>query len=120
MDEARTTAEDGVSVARIVEEVVGCKWAVGILDLLTQEPRRPSRIERELPGLSAKVMNERLAKLQRFGLVSRTARGDGPPFEVEYALTDLGSRFNAILDEVRRLQGEIDRAAERPAGSDPG
>ena len=53
-------------------------------------------------------MNERWRKLIRYGIVSRTVFGDRPPIEVEYALTPLGRRFMAILDEVRQLQDDLD------------
>ena len=56
-------------------------------------------------------MNERLRKMLRFGIVSRTVLGDKPPLEVEYVLTPFGLRFIEILDEVRRLQEAVDRGA---------
>ena len=61
------------------------------------------------PGLSAKVLNERLRKLIRFKIVNRSVYGDKPPVEVEYRLTAFGRRFIAILDEIRRLQDAVDR-----------
>jgi DNA-binding HxlR family transcriptional regulator len=56
-------------------------------------------------------MNERLRKLVRFGIVSRTVFGEKPPVEVEYALTPFGRRFMGIIEEVRRLQEAVDRGA---------
>ena len=66
-------------------------------------------------------MNERWRKLIRYGIVSRTVLGDRPPIEVEYALTPLGRRFMAILDEVRQLQDDLDSrmvAVDDDAGDD--
>ena len=34
--------------------------------------------------------------------------GDRPPIQVEYALTSFGRCFIRILDEVRRLQDDVD------------
>lgn len=99
------------SVASMVESIVGCKWSVGLLRLLADGCRRPSAILRASPGLSTKVMNERLRKMLRFGIVSRTVFGDKPPVEVEYVLTPFGRRFIGIIDEVRRLQEAVDRGA---------
>lgn len=97
-----------VSVAVQVESVLGCKWSIRLLQLVARGCARPSAILRACPGLSAKVMNERLRMMVRFGIVSRTVFGERPPIQVEYALTPFGRRFIRILDEVRRLQEDVD------------
>ncbi|MDV7390477.1 helix-turn-helix domain-containing protein, partial [Arthrospira platensis SPKY1] len=88
---------------------IGCKWSLGILGLLAAGCHRPSALLRASPGLSAKVMNERLQKMMRFGIVNRRVFGVKPPVEVEYLLTPLGQRFMRIIEEVRRLQEAVDR-----------
>jgi DNA-binding HxlR family transcriptional regulator len=98
-----------VPVAAMVESIVGCKWSVRLLQLCADGPKRPSALLRACPRLSAKVMNERLRKMTRFGILRRTVFGDKPPVEVEYQLTAFGRRFMGILDEVRRLQEAVDR-----------
>jgi DNA-binding HxlR family transcriptional regulator len=102
-DEARA-----IPVSSMVESIVGCKWSVGLLRLLADGCNRPSALLRASSGLSAKVMNERLRKMLRFGIVRRTVTGDKPPFEVEYVLTPFGRRFMGIIEEVRRLQEAVD------------
>lgn len=99
---------EDLPVALKVENVLGCKWSIHLLRLLTDGYARPSEILRASPGLSAKVMNERWRMMIRFGIVRRTVLGDRPPIRVEYALTGVGRRFIVILDEVRRLQEDID------------
>lgn len=100
-------------VASIVEDVVGCKWSLAILGRIAEGDQRPSAIQRSCPGLSAKVMNERLSKLQRFGIASRTVVGERPPLRVTYDLTPFGRRFVGLLDEVRRLQAFVDGESAR-------
>jgi DNA-binding HxlR family transcriptional regulator len=100
-----------IPVASMVESIVGCKWSVGLLRLLADGCSRPSAILRASTGLSAKVMNERLRKMLRFGIVSRTVFGDKPPVEVDYVLTPFGRRFIGIIEEVRRLQEAVDSGA---------
>jgi DNA-binding HxlR family transcriptional regulator len=95
----------------MVESIVGCKWSVRLLQLCAEGHARPSALLRACPGLSAKVMHERLRKLIRFGIVRRAVFGDRPPLKVEYHLTPFGHRFMKILDEVRRLQEVVDQAA---------
>lgn len=106
-----TADAKAIPVASMVESIVGCKWSVGLLRLLADGCSRPSAILRASTGLSAKVMNERLRKMLRFGIVSRTVFGDKPPVEVEYVLTPFGRRFIGIIEEVRRLQEAVDRGA---------
>ena len=98
-------------MAAMVENVIGCKWSVRLLQLCAEGKRRPSLILRACPGLSAKVMNERLHKMIRFGILQRTVFGEKPPVEVECRLTNFGNRFVAIIDQVRRLQEDVDRLA---------
>lgn len=111
-------SKDGSSipVAAMVESIVGCKWSVRLLQLCAGGYSRPSAFLRACPGLSAKVMNERLRKMIRFGIVRRTVFGEKPPVEVEYLLTPFGRRFLGILDEVRRLQEAVDNEAVSEAG----
>lgn len=98
-----------IPVASKVESIVGCKWSVQLLQLCADGHRRPSAFLRACPRLSAKVMNERLQKMIRFGLLQRTVLGEKPPVEVEYRLTPFGLRFMGIIEEVRRLQEAVDR-----------
>ena len=108
--------ESTIPVAAMVESIVGCKWSVRLLQLCAEDHRRPSAFLRACPGLSAKVMNERLCKMSRFGIVQRTVFGEKPPVEVEYRLTPFGRRFMGILEEVRRLQDAVDHGTVSEAG----
>ena len=97
-----------VEVATMVESIVGCKWSLSLLRLAADGTSRPSALLRACPGLSAKVMNERLHKMQRCGIVRRRVIGDKPPLEVDDTLTPVGRRFVELLAEVRRLQQDVD------------
>src|ERR1043165_3812709 len=60
------------SVARVVQEVVKCKWSLQLLAAVRGGTARPMQLQRGLPGLSFKVMNERLTKLVRLGGMTRS------------------------------------------------
>ena len=111
-DPDSSSSDTGVSratpVASMVESVVGCKWSLGLLQLISDGTTRPSSLQRACPGLSAKVMNERFVKLTGFGILKRSVFGEKPPLEVHYELTSLGRRFVGLLDEVKRLQLDLD------------
>ena len=98
-----------IPVASMVENILGCKWSVRLLQLCAEGHKRPSALLRACPGLSAKVMNERLRKMVRFGILERRVLGEKPPVEVEYGMTPFGLRFMRIIDEVRQLQEDLDR-----------
>jgi DNA-binding HxlR family transcriptional regulator len=102
-----------LSAARIIEDVVGCKWSLAVLGCIRSGTTRPGAIRRALPGLSTKVMNERLAKMLRFGLLERRSYAESRP-RVEYSLTPVGLRLAAILDEIETLQADIDGRASNP------
>ncbi|HEU0203886.1 MAG TPA: winged helix-turn-helix transcriptional regulator [Burkholderiaceae bacterium] len=97
------------SVGGMVESVVGCKWSMVVLAQIRAGVVRPGAIERAVPGLSKKVLNERLRKLQRFGIVERTVYPEVPP-RVEYRMTAFGRRFGRLIDEVQALQSKLDSA----------
>lgn len=91
----------------MVEDIVGCKWSLTVLGLVRGGVRRPGAMEHAVEGLSAKVLNERLRKLMRFGILAKTSYAEVPP-RVEYELTAFGQRFAAVLDSIQSLQDDID------------
>jgi DNA-binding HxlR family transcriptional regulator len=107
-------------VARMVEDIVGCKWSLTVLSLIAGGVSRPGAMQRRVAGLTAKVLNERLRKLLRFGIIEREVFAEVPP-RVEYRLTAFGRRFGGILDQIAVLEAERSDAAraagERPTGA---
>lgn len=103
------------SVARMVEDIVGCKWSLTVLELVRRGIHRPGAMEHAVPGLSAKVLNERLRKLMRFGILQKESYPEIPP-RVEYRLTEFGARFSAILDSIDALERELSTEDENTAG----
>lgn len=100
-------------VARMLEDVMGCKWSLTVLDLVRRGVCRPGAMEHAVPGLTAKVLNERLRKLLRYGLLQKTAYPEVPP-RVEYTLTAFGGKFVTLLEQIERLQRELDGADAPP------
>jgi DNA-binding HxlR family transcriptional regulator len=94
-------------VARMVEDIVGCKWSLAVLGTVRAGVLRPGAIEHAIEGLSKKVLNERLAKLVRYGILDKTSYDELPP-RVEYRLTDFGVRFCGLLDGIETLQRDLD------------
>jgi DNA-binding HxlR family transcriptional regulator len=95
------------NVARMVEDIVGCKWSLAVLGAVRTGVCRPGAMEHAIEGLSKKVLNERLAKLVRFGILEKQVYAEMPP-HVEYRFTPFGDKFVAVLDSIDALQREID------------
>jgi DNA-binding HxlR family transcriptional regulator len=93
--------------ARMVEAIYGCKWSLTVYNLLANQINRPGEMVRSVEGLSTKVLNECLKRNVEFGILERVAFPEVPP-RVEYKVTPFGNKFIRILDELEKLQGEIE------------
>jgi DNA-binding HxlR family transcriptional regulator len=89
-------------------------WTPHVLWYLRGGARRFGDLKRDLDGVTAKVLTERLRTLEERGMVSRTVVPTTPA-STEYALTDLGRRFIPVLDAIVALGREVNQ----PAPSDP-
>jgi len=98
--------------SRMVEDIVGCKWSLAVLGAVRRGVRRPGALEHAIDGVSKKVLNERLRKLVRFGILEKRAYPEVPP-RVEYRLTRFGERFTTLMDGVEMLQRELDGLRRR-------
>ncbi len=93
--------------ARMVETIFGCKWSLTVYQLLATDINRPGEMVRSVEGLSTKVLNECLRRNVEFGILERNSFNEVPP-RVEYNVTQFGSKFIRILDDLEKLQSEID------------
>lgn len=93
------------TVSRMVEEILGCKWSLAVLAGVHHGICRPGALKRAIGGISTKVLNERLRKLVRYGVLDKQAYPEIPP-RVEYVLTPFGRRFLAILEAIEELEVE--------------
>lgn len=82
-----------------VTDILKCKWAIAIVEAIADGQHRPSQIRASLPGLTNKVLADRLAKLQQFGMLDRTPHAEVPP-RVEYALTPRGQDLLALIRAI--------------------
>lgn len=74
---------------RLVLDRLADKWALLILDRLRDGPARFNQLRRDIKGIAQKPLSQTLKKLERDGLLTRTAFPT-VPVTVEYALTPLG------------------------------
>lgn len=92
---------------RMLESIYGCKWSLTVYELLSDGINRPGEMVRNTDGLTTKVLNECLRRNVDFGILKRVAYDESPP-RVEYHVTELGTKFMRILDQLEVLQEEIE------------
>src|SRR5256886_17397665 len=91
--------------------LLGKRWSGVIVGLLLQGPARFAVLARTIPGISERMLSDRLNELARAGLVDRTVL-DGPPLGVVYRLTESG---RAIGPGLLRLGEWAERYMAPPA-----
>ena len=81
-------------------QLIGTKWKLLIIRNLLVRPWRFNELQKDLNGISQKVLTDSLRSLEQDGLVTRTVYAEVPP-RVEYALSDLGLSLKPILDAMQ-------------------
>jgi DNA-binding HxlR family transcriptional regulator len=79
--------------------VLGGKWKTIILAYLSERPCHYGELRQLLPGLSDKVLMDRLKDLQRSGLVAR-GNGSAAKSRSPYVLTARGATLAPILTDL--------------------
>lgn len=75
--------------AREVLGIVGDKWALLVVRMLKDGPRRFTELKRSIEGISQRMLTVTLRDLERDGILTRTVRNVMPP-HVDYELTEMG------------------------------
>ncbi len=75
--------------------VLRCRYMVAVLRLLAERPRRPKELRARL-RIAEKLLFDRLAKLEAFGMVNREVLPTRP-VQVRYHLTERGRALLPLL-----------------------
>lgn len=81
-------------------DILGGKWKITIIVALQFGKRRFKELQREVHGITAKVLSKELRDLELNQLILRTVY-DTKPVTVEYELTPYGKSLEKIIDEMR-------------------
>lgn len=79
-----------------VQQMIGGKWKLILLWIISEKPRRFGEIHRTFPDITQAMLTKQLRELEHDGLIHREIFKEVPP-RVEYSLTELGVRFVPIL-----------------------
>jgi DNA-binding HxlR family transcriptional regulator len=82
-----------------VFRLVGKRWTLPILAALMHGPARFSEVGRSVPGLSERVLSERLQELGEAGLVERQV-GAGAAAGTWYRLTAAGEHLRPAVESL--------------------
>jgi DNA-binding HxlR family transcriptional regulator len=80
-------------------ELIGRRWTGAILRAMLSGEARFSDIAAAVPGLSDRLLSERLKELEAEGIVRRTVV-PSTPVRIDYALTDKGLALNEVIVAV--------------------
>ena len=86
--------------AREILTIIGAKWAVLVVSLLDEKPRRFSELKREIGDITQKSLTSVLRELEKDGIIERVVTPTVPP-RVDYSLTQLG---RSLLVPIKALR----------------
>ncbi|MEV4136765.1 helix-turn-helix domain-containing protein [Dactylosporangium sp. NPDC049742] len=95
--------------ARVAFEVLANRWdSVVVFTIAAYGPMRPAALLTRIGGISPKVLNDALRRLEYNGLMERRPYPEVPP-RVDYALTEAG---NALLEPMQAMGAWATRYAD--------
>lgn len=95
-DEPELILDKDCRVRQIIN-IVGDKWTLPVLYVLNQGTKRYSEIQREIPGISKKMLTQTLRRLESDNILKRKIYPVVPP-KTEYALTKFGKQLIEPLE----------------------
>ena len=99
--------------------VLGGAWTPSLIWKLSGDPRRFGELQRDIPGISPKMLTTRLRELEDKGVVLREVMPSSPP-SVEYSLTELGRELVPVINTIVRVGTRIrEGAAHRASAASP-
>ena len=96
--------------------IIGGKWKVIILWNLQDGVRRFGELQRQVKGISQKMLTQELRDLEESGLVSRKVYPVVPP-KVEYSLTETGWSLKPVLEQLCAWGTDYRRSREANAAN---
>ncbi|MFC3573614.1 winged helix-turn-helix transcriptional regulator [Streptomyces yaanensis] len=99
-------AESGAEPCKTVDgpitrvfALLGKRWTGLIVAVLMEHPVHFTDLRRAIPGISERMLSDRLTELGAANLVVREV-DEGPPLRVSYRLTEAGTALEPALKEL--------------------
>jgi DNA-binding HxlR family transcriptional regulator len=87
--------------AEIALKAIGGRWKLLILRSLFDGVKRFGELQKDLPGITQKVLTQQLRELEQDGIIHRQVYPQIPP-KVEYSLTPLGESLQPIILQLHQ------------------
>jgi DNA-binding HxlR family transcriptional regulator len=81
-------------------ELIGKRWTGAIVSALGDGPLRFGELAKAVPGLSDRLLSQRLRELEEEGVVERVVE-PGTPVRVSYSLSEKGADLGPAMSELR-------------------
>ena len=85
---------------RDVIDLIGGKWRLPIIIALSFKIHRFKELERQIGGITPRMLSKELKDLEINGLVNRDVFNT-TPVTVEYSLTDYGKSLDKVIETMR-------------------
>jgi len=80
-------------------ELIGRRWTGAIIWVLLQQRSRFATVREAIPGITDRMLSERLQELEAEGVLERTVVPD-TPVRVEYSLTKKGQALATAMEAI--------------------
>lgn len=85
---------------RDVIDLIGGKWRLPIIIALSFKIHRFKELERQIEGITPRMLSKELKELEINGLINREVFNT-TPVSVEYSLTDYGKSLDKVIETMR-------------------
>lgn len=92
--------------------LLGGAWAPHVIWFLSEQPRRFGELRIDIPGISARVLSQRLRELEGKRVLRRHLMPTSPP-SAEYELTELGRELLPAIAAIVRVGEKLDDSPPR-------
>jgi DNA-binding HxlR family transcriptional regulator len=95
-------------------ELIGGRWTGAIIRALLAGLTRFNDLKASVPGLSDRMLSERLKELEAEGIVERSVTPT-TPVRIDYQLTEKGRALAGVVESISAWAGVWLQPADEPA-----
>ncbi|GAB2908571.1 winged helix-turn-helix transcriptional regulator [Streptomyces mayteni] len=99
LDGGESICTEPDSAVQRVFNLLGKRWTGVLIASLMSGPGHFAELRRAVPGISERMLSDRLSELVGMGLLNREVK-EGPPLRVTYRLTRAGRELRPALLEL--------------------
>ena len=92
MTENKITVSEKTCSLKEVLDIIGGKWAMPMIYILSKGKMRFKELERSVQGINTRMLVKELKNMEANGIISREVFATVPP-TVEYTLTNKGEKL---------------------------